>query len=326
MIRQAVEDGGDGGLLDGLGISFPDVVIRNRIVGGETPKTRSMRENTSLDYETEFQKLSRLKDYLAALCKPGTPIRITNDGNMAAFTAAMEMAHSAHKEAIEKGVVAHSLGTDLGTGWLNADGTIPEISLELYDFLLDLGSWPSRALPTQDLRCVRNENSGLPGVRRYIGQAAAFRLAQRLKPELLDGFTVTNGAYLSIQEAPQDLRKPCLEWLMQCAQNGDPEAQDIFRQIGVHLAQINREMEYLLSPATNIRFLFGRFVKKPRCFALLQEGYASVAPQIHLEAADDSLACTPLMLALSQRKDVTVAQFGQAIGSIYFSLMEEYPQ
>ena len=44
-------------LFSGIGLSFPDVVISDRILGGETPKTKGMRENTALDYETEFAKL-----------------------------------------------------------------------------------------------------------------------------------------------------------------------------------------------------------------------------------------------------------------------------
>ena len=80
------------------------------------------------------------------------------------------------------GVIAHSLGTDLGTGWLLPDGTIPPIPLEMYDLLLDLGSFPAAALPTEDLRSTRNENSGMAGLRRYLGQAAAYRLAWELEP------------------------------------------------------------------------------------------------------------------------------------------------
>ena len=117
-------------VLDGVGLSFPDIVIGDRILGGETPKTDGMRRNTALDYETEFQKLSGLKDALLRLCRPGGTVRITNDGNMAAFTAAAELAHSADT-ALSDGVIAHSLGTDLGTGWLTAEGTIPALPLEL---------------------------------------------------------------------------------------------------------------------------------------------------------------------------------------------------
>lgn len=322
MIRQALTCVG-GELLDGLGVSFPDVVIRDRIVGGETPKTRGMRENRGLDYETQLRKLSALKKHLAPCCKPGAPIRMTNDGHMAAFTAAMELASSPNWEAVEQGVIAHSLGTDLGTGWVEEDGSIPEIPLELYDFLLDLGSWRSRELPSGDLRCVCNENSGLPGVRRYIGQAGAFRLAYQLEPKLLDGFTACNADTLSVQETPEDLRKPCLEKLMQRAEEGDAEACEVFRQIGHHLAQVTRELTFILHPVSNVRFLFGRFIKRPCCFALLREGCGQVLPLLRLEAADEELACTPLMAALSRSEEATVAQYGQAVGSIYFSLMEE---
>lgn len=322
MISAAVAANVPGGKLDGLGISFPDVVIRDRVVGGETPKTRGMRDNGELDYEREFSKLTGLADALAPLCRPEAPIRITNDGHIAALTAAAELAAGGRGSEVSGGVIAHSLGTDLGTGWLNADGSIPEIPLELYDFLLDLGSWPSRELEARDLRCVRNENSGLPGARRYLGQAAAFRLAQKIKPSLLDGFTVQEGETLALSEQP-DLRKPCLEHLMQKAQDGDEAARDIFRQIGGHLGQVNRELDFLLHPGSHVRFLFGRFVKKPACFALLREGCAVTAPELRLEAADDTLAETALMAALARRGSAAVAQFGQAVGAVYFGLMVE---
>ena len=78
-------------VLDGVGLSFPDVVIADRILGGETPKTDGMRRNEALDYETEFKKLSGLKEALLKLCRAGGRVRITNDGSMAAFTAAMEL-------------------------------------------------------------------------------------------------------------------------------------------------------------------------------------------------------------------------------------------
>ena len=56
-------------LFDGLGLSFPDIVIGSRILGGETPKTKAMRENPDIDYETEFAKLGRVSETLAALCR-----------------------------------------------------------------------------------------------------------------------------------------------------------------------------------------------------------------------------------------------------------------
>ena len=324
LIRESVETAearlGDAvNVLEGVGLSFPDIVIGDRILGGETPKTDGMRRNTALDYETEFQKLSGLKDALLGLCRPGGTVRITNDGNMAAFTAAAELAHSADT-ALSDGVIAHSLGTDLGTGWLTAEGTIPALPLELYDLVLDLGSFRSRAYPPADLRSTRNENSGLPGARRYMGQAAAYRLAYRKKPTLLDGFTAQEGESLTVRMQPQDLRKPCLEHLMRCAEEGDAEAAAVFRDIGENLSVVACEMDYLLHPAAKERFLFGRFVKKPGVFALLDEGFRRGIDGVRLIPSDENLANTPLMRSLAQSPDATVAQFGQAIGAIYFAL------
>ena len=162
--------------LDVLGVSFPDVVIRDRIVGGESPKTKGMRENPAIDYETAFAGLGGLVDQLRPLCREGAALHMTNDGHIAAFTAAAELAFSGGAPDFSGGVIAHALGTDFGVGYLDSDGSIPEMPVELYDFLLDLGSFPQRQLPPEDLRSTRNENSGLPGARRYLGQAAAFRL------------------------------------------------------------------------------------------------------------------------------------------------------
>ena len=309
-----------GGELDAVGVSFPDIVIADRIVGGETPKTRAMRENRDLDYEREFAKLSDLRNLILPLCAPGAQVRLTNDGNMAAFTAAVELAAGGEAERIRGGVIAHSLGTDLGTGWLQADGTIPAFPLELYDLLLDLGDYPSSALPPEDLRSTRNENSGMNGVRRYLGQAAAYRLAWKLEAKLLDGFTARRGEDLIVPTEPEDLRKPCLEHLMDLAAKGDPEAEQVFREIGENLSVVMREMNWLFGATPPLRILFGRFVKSRRCFELLCEGFEKGKTGISLITADEELANTSLMKQLARMPGVTVAQFAQAIGSIYYAM------
>ena len=320
LLDEALEACG-GDAFDAIGLSFPDVVIRDRILGGETPKTRGLRENPALDYEREFARLGGLREQMLSRCVPGGRVRITNDGNMAAFSAAMELACGG-ETGLEGGVLAHTLGTDLGSGWLLPDGSVPELPLEMYDFLVDLGSFPQRRYAPSDLRSVCNENSGLPGARRYLGQAACYRMARELKPSLLDGFTEERDGLLQIQSQPRDLRKPCLEHLMALAEEGVPETEEIFRRIGRHLAQVSREMDFILHPETQTRYLYGRFVKRARCFALIQEGCAEVMPSLRLVAADENLACSPLMLQLAQRPGVTVAQFGQAVGAIYFALVE----
>ena len=200
---------------------------------------------------------------------------------------------------------------------------MPELPLELYDLLIDLGSAPQAALSAEDLRSTRNENSGLPGARRYLGQAAAFRLAWELEPKLLEGFSEEKEGILRLRSEPEDLRKPCLEHLMSLAEKGEPAAEEIFRRIGVHLGQISREIEYLLRPGTEQRFLFGRFVRHPRCFALIREGCGSVLPGLRLIAADAELAASPLMRALAARGEGMAARFGQAVGALYYGIEEE---
>lgn len=303
---------------DALGISFPDVVISDRIVGGETPKTRAMRQNTSRNYEAQFAELRELRELLKPLCRENAPIRIINDGHMAAFAAALELCAGGQSTLLADGVIAHALGTDLGTGWLDPDGSIPQVPMELYDFLLDLGSAHSADLAPDDLRSVRNENSGMAGARRYVGQAAAFRLAWTSDPHLLDGFTEVRDGLLLL---PAQLRKPCLEHLMQAAQDGSKAARAVFLDIGRNLGHVCLEAEWLLAPKTHFRFLFGRFVKLPACFTLLAQGLAEICPDLVLRAPDESMANSPLMAQLAAQHGPTVAQFGQAIASIYYALM-----
>ena len=323
-----------GGTLTAVGISFPDVVIGDRIVGGETPKTLGMRKNPAIDYEAEFARLSGLREEVLALLPSGSSVRIANDGNMAAFTAALELAaaprESSGEEEPRLGVLAHSLGTDLGSGWLLPNGQLVPVPLELYDLLLDLGDFPSLALDPLDLRSTRNVNSGMAGLRRYLGQAAAYRLAWKLDPSLLDGFTEEIEGILSIPTKPQDLRKPCLEHLMQAA-GGNGKAAEIFRRIGGHLAVASREMEWIFGTLPRERYLFGRFVKSRHCFSLLQEGFTAKnagftrdesiqEPPVRLIAADDSLANTSLMRQLADVEGSRFAQFAQAVGAVCYAL------
>lgn len=106
--------------LTAIGLCFPDVVVKNKIVGGEVYKTRGIRNNPEIDYDTDFAQLTHLDDRLRASVVPGGAVRIINDGPMASFTAAVEMAFSGDADKVRDGVFAHTLGTELGTGWITA--------------------------------------------------------------------------------------------------------------------------------------------------------------------------------------------------------------
>lgn len=303
--------------------------MRNRIVGGETHKTKGVREHAA-DYEREFARLTRLDLELGKLCAPNGRVHITNDGHISAYTAAVELAHSPQWEMVRDGMFAHSLGTELGTGWIDASGKVPEFPLEVYNCIIDLGNFPAKALPAQDVRSINNFNTGLPGtLQRYAGQSGAFRLAeayyrahapqayQRLLELGLMRWETPER--LAAVVGPKDMRKAFLEHLTGQAEAGMPQAEEIFRTIGEYLAATWLETETVLAPAAKSRVLFGRFVKRNRCFELMREGAKRVYPQLQLIAADDELAFTPLMQQLRAHPSYSVAQFGQAVGAVYFA-------
>jgi len=314
-------------LLDGIGVCFPDVVIDDRIVGGETYKTRGIRA-TAPDYEAEFSELSKLKELLLEQCRVGGTVHMANDGALAAYTAAVELAHSEQAGSVANGVFAHTLGTELGTGWIDETGEIPQIPLEVYNCIIDLGNHPARAYHELDARSVNNFNTGLAGtLQKYCSQSGAYRLALNLFEqnaperyvELFDlGFLQRRDGGIYVAQSPADMRKPLLEYLMRLASEGDPVSQEIFRQIGAFLAVTFEETEWMLAPKSRQRVLFGRFVKHKRCFELLQEGANARVP-VEFVAGDGNLAFTPLMLDLKQDPIHTVAQFGQAVGAAYFA-------
>lgn len=321
--------------IHGIGLCFPDVVVRNKVVGGEVYKTRGIRRNPAIDYEADFRQLTDLNEALKPYISKGAMVEICNDGPMASYTAAVELAADGQLERVEHGVFAHTLGTELGTGWVQGDGTIPDIPLEVYNYIIDLGSYPERAYGVDDLRSINNFNTGLPGtLQKYCSQSGVFRLAMKYFPterpdlyqELFDlGFAkevaLEDGStQIIVPTTPVDQRKPFLEYMMALPEREKDEVNDrIWREIGEFLAVTWLETEKILKPETKSRYLFGRLVKRQHCFELMVEGARRVVPDLQLEVANANLAITPLMKQLEEDEKYTVAQFAQAIGAIYYA-------
>ena len=322
--------------LDAVGLCFPDVVVKNKIVGGEVYKTRGIRNNPAIEYEKDFRTLTDLDLRLAEFCiktPDGAVVRNTNDGPMASFTSAVERAFSGEKE-VNKGVFAHTLGTELGTGWLNAAAELPTIPLEVYNYVIDLGSRKERRFQSDDPRSLNNFNTGIPGtLQKYTSQSGVFRLAMKYFPEQRpDLFTELyekgfienkdNGEILICQN-PRDMRKPLLEHLMALPEREGEYSVcgEIFREIGEYLAVTWDETRRILAPLAADRVLFGRLVKNPVCFRLMQEGAKRIAGDLQLVVADDESAWTPLMRQLRDDGRYTVAQFAQAVGAVYYALL-----
>jgi hypothetical protein len=231
-------------------------------------------------------------------------------------------------------VFAHTLGTELGTGWVTETGAIPDIPLEVYNFIIDLGSWPERAYEPDDLRSVNNFNTALPGtLQKYCSQSGVFRLALKrfsaerpdLLQELLDrGYVERRGSGAAagwyVPTEPVDQRKSLLEHLMALPEREKDETnREIWREIGESLAVTLLETTRILDPGTDERFLFGRLVKSRACFDLMLEGARRVVPGIRLAVAGTGMANSSLMRQLEGHPEHTVAQFAQAIGAVYFA-------
>ena len=277
LIEECVEEGeriyGDKIILfDGIGMCFPDIVIRNKIVGGEVLKERGVRENSRVDYEVEFKKLSNLNEYLKPYCKLGGVVKMTNDGPMASYTAAIEIAVERGEDSVKNGIFAHTLGTELGTGWVDEKGEIPEIPLEAYNYVIDLGSYDQIDYDADDLRSINNFSTLIPGtVQKYASQSGVFRLAVKyfkqsredLYDELIEkGFVVCRAGGLYVPIEPVDLRKPFLEHVMSLPEREKcPVCERIFKEIGHHLAVTWQETEKILNPVAKERFLFGGLLK-----------------------------------------------------------------
>ncbi|MGL1892694.1 MAG: hypothetical protein OCD02_13775 [Spirochaetaceae bacterium] len=320
--------------IDGVGMCFPDVVVRNKVVGGEVYKTRGIRNNSNINYEEDFSKLTNLNDRIQELIKKDGNVFIINDGPMASFTAAVEIAASDSPHLIKNGVFAHTLGTELGTGWVDEEGNIPDIPLEVYNFIIDLGSYVEKSYVPDDLRSINNFNTELPGtLQKYTSQSGVFRLAMKYfpkeKPELFQEliekeFVVKKTVYgitgYYVPTEPKDQRKPFLEHMMSLPEREADELNDrIWKEIGEFLAVTWIETKKILNPTADPRVLFGRLVKRKRCYDLMWEGAKSIKNDIQFEVADSTLANTPLMKQLENDPHFTVAQFAQAVGAAYYA-------
>jgi hypothetical protein len=314
--------------LDAIGMCFPDVVVNDKIVGGEVYKTRGIRERQGDRYESEFKRITDIDKDLRTLCSEKGRVKIINDGAMAAFTAAVERA-IAGDESVGAGIFAHSLGTELGTGWINRDGRIPDIPLEIYNYVIDVGSDPATLYPPDDPRSTLNFNTGVPGtLQKYVSQSGVFRLAlelfERDRPDLYEEIVVngyiTRGAEgLRIPESPRDMRRPFLDFLMKLpSRDDDTVVAEVFRKVGEFLGRTYVETEEILKPGLSSRMVFGGLVRDAHCFELIREGARRIAPELKLVAADEDLAVTPLMRQLRDDGRYPVAQFALAVGAAHY--------
>jgi hypothetical protein len=319
---------GDREYVHGVGVSFPDVCLKHKVAGGATPKTEGLR--LSGDYEEKFAQITNLDEQLREHCRPDGVVVMTNDGNIAAFTPAVEYAANGSRHAVRGGLFSHAYGTDMATGYVTPDGRVPDLPLEGYKMIIDLGSWDAR-YGAQDVRSNKDLTRGIPGaIQKYLGQSGAYRLAMKLfarhehglYQQLFDmGFVQKADTGAIFVKADPDMRKPFLAHLQRLAAEGEPIAQQIFTKMGGYIGHVYHETERILETGLDTRYVFGRLVMDDTVFGLMQRGAMGVASGLNLVQANESMAHTPLMrqLGVGQYSHATVAQFGQAVGAVHFA-------
>jgi len=260
--------------IDAIGVAYPDVVVNNRIVGGETTKTQGMRNNKKLDYEKEYSKVTQLNKILMKNFD-NAAVKIINDGFMAAFASAVELAHSPDAHRINNGVFAYAIGTELGVGWINSNGVIPKIPLNGADVIIDLGSLVAANISHEKIGSIKNTNTGISGtLQQYVSQNGVFRLSldKRFKKKPKDLNFLLSEGFLQAQKERgskyflfngiKDMRKKFLDYIVRLLVEGDDaDLQDIFRETGKYLGYGEIEFDHILSSDVSLSVLYGRVVK-----------------------------------------------------------------
>ena len=311
-------------LFDAVTIGFPDIVINNKISGGETLKQKGMKEHSGENYDRDFAKTVDLDDMVRPFVKPGGAVVVLNDGNAAAFVTSVEQAFSSNSIIDENGMFANTIGTEMGTGFISRAGTIQTFPLEGYQFVIDLGNTDYAKYPSEDIRSINNRGTGIPGtVQKYITQLGLFRLAitglmergskefSRLVEKGLLEY-IQKDDRLTIPEQPADRRGALTQELMAMLEQGHPELVGAFaamgKAMGVHIDQC-RLVFPELAPA---RLLSGGIVAPDRAFEEMLSGLRQYNDSYMLTRLDENIFLSPLLKKMKPAQRTFIVAIGSA--------------
>ena len=314
------------GRFDAIVIGFPDIVVSNKIAGGETFKQRGMKLNPGIDYETEFLKTSRLDDLARPYAKDRAPIIVLNDTNTASYLISVEQSLADNTIIDEQGMFINTVGTEMGTGFISRGGTIQYIPLEDYQHVIDLGNTDYGNYPLNDIRSINNMNTGISGtVQKYVTQLGLFRMAvsEFLKK---DKHTIeTLAAQGLIRYNPQEdlvemITEPIntrekLTWLLtdQMLKEKNPVMEEVFTTMGEAMS-ILIDQDLLLFPEIRpIRLVSGGIMANDDAFRLFRDAVRKHNPAYEIIRLDEKTVYNPLLKKLPREK----RNFTVAVGSVF---------
>lgn len=299
-------------IFDAIGIGFPDVVVDNKIVGGECYKTRGMREALGSYYDTEYLKLSNLDVVLSRYARH---VFVVNDAIIACYQYVINQKRNMNY--LSTATLLHTIGTELGTGWLNEYGDIPAVPMECYNMVIDIGKYPSREYEIDDLRSTRNFNTGISGtVQRYIGQSLFFKVALEyiMKNDLQQYQILLDGHFITEEENRLtcivngiDKREKLFEIAVEYLITGDRRKE--LEQIGVNVIQLWKELNWVLSKQIKEVILTGGCIAQPEVYQSLYNGAKGI---------DNDFCCHQLK-ETTDYEGKNLGNYQAAMGAVHYA-------
>lgn len=294
---------------DAVGLSFPDVIVSNEVVGGLTSKYQGIRakyqdsEGGWLNQAGYWQEFSTTIKPLAELLSQGLrelssnriPVYITNDGDAGALWAAIESGRP--------GTIGLSLGTSLAGGkvdhWLRP-----------YSGMFEVGNLIVFIGP-EGYTQFNHKNLRIPGcAQQLLSQDTVFRLAS--VQGLIDGY-------------PHGQEAVMLEHIATTLLEEQPErVQQIFETMGYYLVVTLATLDAAMVPGDlESVVLFGRVVNSSGGKLLVE----SAKRLLEQGRGGENLRALSLVRASELTPPKTGQSFrvnalAQAIGALYLATLE----
>ncbi len=313
------------GRFDSIAADFFDIIVHNKIAGGESFKHLGMKNNPDTDYEVEFFKTSDLDDMLAPYAKAGAPVVVINDGNAASYITSVEQAFAEESILDRNGMFVNTIGTEMGTGFISRGGTIQHIPLEGFQHVIDLGNEEWQKYPASDVRSILSTNTGISGVvQKYISQMGLFRIviaeAYKNKDPLFEELVSRGFLHfdresdsMTVVMEPNDMRGPLTRFLVCKLNENNPAVVNAYKTMGKAMGILMDQDRLIFPEITATRLLSGGIIADNRAFELLREGLKEYNPEYEVIRMDEDTMYSPLLKSMKPEQ----RNFNVAIGSAY---------
>lgn len=314
-------------IFDGIVAGFPDIIVANKIAGGETYKQRGIRNAHPNDYECELARMASLDELLGTYVKPGGIVKMLNDGSLASFVVSVEQSFDPDSSLDQYGLFAFTIGTEMGAGYISRLGSVLDMPLECYNYIIDLGNDAYMDYHENDVRSIRNFNTRIPGtVQKYVSQTGLIRLAlqgmtrhgEPTFQQLIDHELLTydpDSDRLLVRSEPVDCRGPLTRRLIDWLVTGSESVRQAYREIGTCLGVVIDEVRFLFPELSPHKFLSGGLVNEPDCFRTLCDSLSRYNPAYGLRRLDTARSFVPLLKTLSRKQ----ANYTVAVGACFLA-------